>query len=62
VEEVESPNGGKVISFVDYQPFKFNQLITGGDIKEFDRFSFAVDAFFGSIQTQKSEQVKRVDH
>merc|ERR1712110_422487 len=26
VEEVESPNGGKVISFVDYQPFKFNQL------------------------------------
>ena len=54
IEEVESPNGGNVISFVDYQPFKFNHLI--GSVNEFERFSFAVDAYFGAIQTQKSEQ------
>ena len=43
------------IQFLDFHPMKFHQISTD-PIISFDRFSLAVDHFFGQIQTQKSEQ------
>lgn len=52
---ISSKTSDNVLQYLDYQPFLFEQLKSDSTI-ELEKFSMAVDKYYGEIQTQKAEQ------
>ncbi|CAG5087321.1 Oidioi.mRNA.OKI2018_I69.PAR.g11517.t1.cds [Oikopleura dioica] len=52
---ISTKTADNVLQYVDYQPFLFHQSQSDSTI-ELERFSLAVDKFYGEIQSQKAEQ------
>ena len=53
---ISTKTADNVLQYVDYQPFLFHQNSQLDSTIELERFSLAVDKFYGEIQSQKAEQ------